>query len=169
MRAVSYDGQVAQLMGIHTDVIVSFTFILGSALAAAAGSTGAQDLYDTTVLRTIAGEGRTVLFSSHLLDEVERVADHVTMISHGKIALSEPLDAPEGRPLCGIYFIYFVLRPSGGYVEYTTSHSDTMLFVPVVAGPRLSTLSKGILVSGLKRLLCGDATFVLVERPAVFM
>src|SRR5512134_360240 len=45
------------------------------------------------VIRTIAGEGRTVLFSSHLLDEVEQVADHVTMISHGKVALSAPLDA----------------------------------------------------------------------------
>jgi ABC-2 type transport system ATP-binding protein len=45
------------------------------------------------VIRTIADEGRTVLFSSHLLEEVEQVADHVTMISHGKIALSAPLDA----------------------------------------------------------------------------
>ena len=43
------------------------------------------------IIRTIAHEGRTVLFSSHLLDEVERVADHVTMISHGRIALSAPL------------------------------------------------------------------------------
>ena len=43
------------------------------------------------VMRTIADEGRTVLFSSHLLDEVERVADHVTMISQGRIVLSAPL------------------------------------------------------------------------------
>jgi ABC-2 type transport system ATP-binding protein len=43
------------------------------------------------VIRTIADEGRTVLFSSHLLDEVEQVADHVTMISRGTIALSAPL------------------------------------------------------------------------------
>ena len=43
------------------------------------------------VMRTIAGEGRTVLFSSHLLDEVEEVADHVTMIQGGKIVLSAPL------------------------------------------------------------------------------
>jgi ABC-type multidrug transport system ATPase subunit len=43
------------------------------------------------ILRTIADEGRTVLFSSHLLDEVEQVADHVTMISRGTIALSAPL------------------------------------------------------------------------------
>jgi ABC-2 type transport system ATP-binding protein len=43
------------------------------------------------ILRTIADEGRTVLFSSHLLDEVEQVADHVTMINRGRIALSAPL------------------------------------------------------------------------------
>src|SRR2546425_4521248 len=43
------------------------------------------------VIRTIADEGRTVLFSSHLLGEVEQVADHVTMISRGTIALSAPL------------------------------------------------------------------------------
>ncbi len=43
------------------------------------------------VIRTIADEGRTVFFSSHLLDEVEAVADHVTMIQHGRIILSAPL------------------------------------------------------------------------------
>jgi ABC-2 type transport system ATP-binding protein len=37
------------------------------------------------VVRTVADEGRTVLFSSHLLDELERVADHVAMIDQGRI------------------------------------------------------------------------------------
>src|SRR5438094_10058268 len=45
------------------------------------------------VIRTIADEGRTVLFSSHLLNEVEEVADHGTMINQGKVALSAPLSA----------------------------------------------------------------------------
>jgi ABC-2 type transport system ATP-binding protein len=44
------------------------------------------------VIRTIADEGRTVLFSSHLLEEVEQVADHVTIIHQGTIVLSAPLD-----------------------------------------------------------------------------
>ena len=44
------------------------------------------------IIRTIADEGRTVLFSSHLLEEVEQVADHVTMINKGKIVVSAPLD-----------------------------------------------------------------------------
>ena len=43
------------------------------------------------IMRTIAHEGRTVLFSSHLLDEVERTADHVTMINEGRVVLSGAL------------------------------------------------------------------------------
>jgi branched-chain amino acid transport system permease protein len=37
MRAVSFDSQVAGLMGIPVNRIISWTFVLGSALAAAAG------------------------------------------------------------------------------------------------------------------------------------
>ncbi|MDR3621327.1 MAG: ABC transporter ATP-binding protein [Paludisphaera borealis] len=44
------------------------------------------------IIRTIAEEGRTVFFSSHLLDEVERVADSVALIDRGRIVLSGPLD-----------------------------------------------------------------------------
>ena len=59
------------------------------------------------VMRTIAGEGRTVLFSSHLLDEVEQVADHVTMIRQGTIVMSGPLDeikaTHQGRALDEIF------------------------------------------------------------------
>lgn len=45
----------------------------------------------TAIIRTVADEGRTVLFSSHLLEEVERVADQVTMIQRGRVHLSGPL------------------------------------------------------------------------------
>ena len=44
------------------------------------------------IIRTIADEGRTVLFSSHLLDEVERVADRVAIIHQGRILLTAPMD-----------------------------------------------------------------------------
>jgi branched-chain amino acid transport system permease protein len=37
MRAVSFNPEAAALMGVNPDVIISFTFALGSALAAAAG------------------------------------------------------------------------------------------------------------------------------------
>lgn len=44
------------------------------------------------VVRTISEEGRTVIFSSHLLEEVERLADHVTMIHQGRVALDSSLE-----------------------------------------------------------------------------
>ena len=44
------------------------------------------------IIRTVADEGRTVFFSSHLLDEVERVSDVLAMIHKGKVVLSAPLE-----------------------------------------------------------------------------
>lgn len=41
-----------------------------------------------SIVLTAAEEDRTVLFSSHLLDEVERVADHVAMIHLGNVVLN---------------------------------------------------------------------------------
>jgi ABC-2 type transport system ATP-binding protein len=46
----------------------------------------------SAIIRTIADEGRTVLFSSHLLEEVERVCDDLAMIDRGRIVLCGPLD-----------------------------------------------------------------------------
>lgn len=39
------------------------------------------------IIRTVGDEGRTVFFSSHLLEEIERVSDHVAMLSAGKLVL----------------------------------------------------------------------------------
>ena len=44
------------------------------------------------VVRTISEEGRTVIFSSHLLEEVERLSDHVTMIHQGRVTLDSSLE-----------------------------------------------------------------------------
>jgi ABC-2 type transport system ATP-binding protein len=44
------------------------------------------------VIRTVADEGRTVFFSSHLLEEIERVSDHIAMLHQGKLVLCGPLD-----------------------------------------------------------------------------
>jgi ABC-2 type transport system ATP-binding protein len=49
------------------------------------------------IIRTIAQEGRTVLFSSHLLDEVERVSDHVALIDRGRIVLCDALETVKER------------------------------------------------------------------------
>ena len=50
-----------------------------------------RDILDA-VVRAVADDGRTVIFSSHLLDEVERMSDHVTLMYQGKVALTGSLD-----------------------------------------------------------------------------
>jgi ABC-2 type transport system ATP-binding protein len=50
-----------------------------------------RDILDA-IVRTVADDGRTVIFSSHLLDEVERMSDHVTLMHQGRVALSGALD-----------------------------------------------------------------------------
>jgi ABC-2 type transport system ATP-binding protein len=44
------------------------------------------------IIRTVTDEGRTVIFSSHLLDEVERVSDELAMLHHGTLRFCAALD-----------------------------------------------------------------------------
>src|SRR5262249_8210252 len=44
------------------------------------------------IIRPIGGAGRTVLFSSHLLEEVERVSAHVALTHQGRVVFSAELD-----------------------------------------------------------------------------
>ena len=97
------------------------------------------------IIRTIANEGRTVFFSSHLLEEVEQVADHVTMISQGRIAQCAPLKALRESHRCvTVHFaqsrprppaVAGVLRWDGGGREWTAVvHRDSGELEGAVAG-----------------------------------
>lgn len=50
-----------------------------------------------TIIRTVSDEGRTVLFSSHLLDEVERVSDYLALLHRGSLRLCAPLEDIKAR------------------------------------------------------------------------
>jgi ABC-2 type transport system ATP-binding protein len=54
-----------------------------------------RDILDA-IVRAVADDGRTVIFSSHLLDEVERMSDHVTLINQGRVTLNGALDEVRG-------------------------------------------------------------------------
>ena len=48
------------------------------------------------LLLALAGGGRTILISSHLLTEVEKTCDHVTIVDHGRIVATGTPDALAG-------------------------------------------------------------------------
>jgi ABC-2 type transport system ATP-binding protein len=47
-----------------------------------------QRLHTMDMLRRMASEGRTILFSSHILEEVERLSDRVLVVVAGRLAAS---------------------------------------------------------------------------------
>ncbi|MEU7749240.1 ATP-binding cassette domain-containing protein [Nonomuraea sp. NPDC049158] len=49
------------------------------------------------LLRSLADEGRTVLLSSHLMNEMALTADHVIVIGRGRLIADTPIDALAGH------------------------------------------------------------------------
>lgn len=44
------------------------------------------------LIQRLAGEGKTIIMASHLLDEVEKVCTHVAILKRGKLLTSGPVD-----------------------------------------------------------------------------
>jgi ABC-2 type transport system ATP-binding protein len=49
------------------------------------------------MIRSLVSEGRTVFLSSHLLDEVEKICDHVAIIDQGSVLMQGPVAAVARR------------------------------------------------------------------------
>ncbi len=59
---------------------------------------GMQDMRE--MIRSFVAEGRTVVLSSHLLDEIERTCDAVAIVDHGKVIRQGPIaELLAGTPL----------------------------------------------------------------------
>jgi ABC-2 type transport system ATP-binding protein len=94
-----------------------------------------RDILDA-IVRAVADDGRTVIFSSHLLDEVERMSDHVTLIHQGRVALSGELDDVRGSyRRSRVHFVEHLDRPpaldtalvmEGGGREWSVIHSGSL-------------------------------------------
>jgi ABC-2 type transport system ATP-binding protein len=59
-----------------------------------------------SIIQVVQQERRTVLFSSHLVHEVERVADHVVIVDGGRLVTSSPLDDLKEREGQGLEDIF---------------------------------------------------------------
>jgi ABC-2 type transport system ATP-binding protein len=86
----------------------------------------------TAIIRTIAEEGRTVLFSSHLLSEVERVSDRIAMLKSGRLVFSGDLaDVKQSYHRVTLRFEQALSSPpkfAGGVGWSGSGHEWTALF-----------------------------------------
>ena len=99
------------------------------------------------IIRTIADEGRTVLFSSHLLAEVERVSDRVAMLKAGKIVFSGDLaDIKQSHRRVTLRFDKPISAPPplrGAFGWTGTGHEWTALFDSPVEHVETAALQVG--------------------------
>ena len=104
------------------------------------------------MIRRFVGEGRTVFLSSHLLDEVERICDHVAIVDRGKIVTSGPIAE---------------LARGGGDGELLVGASDATRAAEIARGlPDVRSVESenGLLRIGLA---AGEAAAAAVNRALV--
>jgi ABC-type multidrug transport system ATPase subunit len=117
-----------------------------------------------TLIRELAGDGTTVLVSSHLLGEIEQVATHVGIMSGGRLLKQGPLEA--------------VLAETSSHVRVQTARVADASAVLTRLGLEVTDLAEGSVAVRLNGLAPEsiNASLVragvpvhgfLVERPAL--
>ena len=86
------------------------------------------------LMRRLADEGRTVLVSSHVLSEVEQVADNVLVLSKGKLVLASGIET--------------LADPQGGSVIVDAADRDALTAALTAAGFDIEVLRSGLTVRG---------------------
>ncbi|MDP5184448.1 ABC transporter ATP-binding protein [Blastococcus sp. BMG 814] len=110
------------------------------------------------LVRDLAGEGRTVLLSSHLMSEMEQTADHLVIIGRGRLIA----DAPIAEVMRGEH--------AGRKVVVRTPSTDDLAGALLRRGLRVHPTGDGdLLVEGASAETVGDValeTGVAVHRLA---
>jgi branched-chain amino acid transport system permease protein len=121
MRATAQDPEAARLMGINVDWTISLTFLIGGALAGAAGLVYA--LYETTIWYLQGFEAGLIAFTAAVMGGIGNVRGAVI---GGFIigCIQQTIDArvgPQWTPffVFGLLIIILVLRPQGLLGEET--------------------------------------------------
>jgi ABC-2 type transport system ATP-binding protein len=100
-------------------------------------------LWIRTLLRGLAGEGRTVFVSSHLMSEMALTADHLVVIGRGRlIADSSTAD--------------LIARSSQGFVHVRTPDADGLSTVLRAAGAAVQVEADSLRVTGLDTAAVGE-------------
>jgi ABC-2 type transport system ATP-binding protein len=104
-------------------------------------------LWIRTLMKQLAGEGRTVFVSSHLMSEMENTADHLIVIGRGRLIAD-----------CSV--AEFIERNSVQAVRVRTPQPDALVAAVRRAGASVTTAAgDAIIVQGMTADRVGDLAF----------
>ncbi|HYA50467.1 MAG TPA: ATP-binding cassette domain-containing protein [Streptosporangiaceae bacterium] len=98
------------------------------------------------LMKQLAGEGRTVFVSSHLMSEMENTADHLIVIGRGRLIAD-----------CSV--AEFIERNSVQAVRVRTPQPDTLVAAIRRAGGRVAAAGEVIVIHGLAADKIGDLAY----------
>jgi ABC-2 type transport system ATP-binding protein len=99
-----------------------------------------------TLMKQLAGEGRTVFVSSHLMSEMENTADHLIVIGRGRLIAD-----------CSV--AEFIERNSVQAVRVRTPQPDALVAAIRRAGGRVAATGEAIVIHGLAADKVGDLAY----------
>ena len=105
-----------------------------------------------TLMRTLAGQGRTVLVSSHLLSEMANTADRLVVIGKGKLIAATTVSE-------------FISRSGGATVRVRSPQLDTLRDVLAAAGLTMQSQPDALTVHDATT----DAVGELAARHAIVL
>ncbi len=86
----SYSMGMRQRLGVASCLLADPELLLLDEPMNGLDPAGMQDM--RALIASLVQEGRTVVLSSHLLDEVERTCDAVAILDHGRVLRQGPID-----------------------------------------------------------------------------
>jgi ABC-2 type transport system ATP-binding protein len=99
-----------------------------------------------TLMKQLAGEGRTVFVSSHLMSEMENTADHLIVIGRGRLIAD-----------CSV--AEFIERNSVQAVRVRTPQPDALVAAIRRAGGEVAATGEAIVIHGLAADKVGDLAY----------
>ncbi len=180
-RSISgYSGGMRQRLGLAQAVLNRPPVLLLDEPVSALDPEGRRDVLE--VIRRLAGES-TVLFSTHILNDVERVCDRVAILDHGRLVTEAPMDEllaryarpvfllePEGADAAERERLVHALRAIPGVTEVDAGHAVLRVIVSDEAGisPRIlaavASTGVGLLTFERQRPTLEDVFLQLVGR-----
>src|SRR5262249_51164241 len=89
-RVATYSQGMRQRLGVATCLLADPTLLILDEPTNGLDPAGILEFRD--LVRGLVAEGRTVVLSSHLLDEVEKICDAVAIVDRGKVVVQGSLD-----------------------------------------------------------------------------
>jgi ABC-2 type transport system ATP-binding protein len=90
-KVASYSMGMRQRLGVASCLLGDPLLLILDEPMNGLDPAGMQEM--RTMIASLADEGRTVVLSSHLLDEVERTCDAVAIVDHGKVIRQGPISS----------------------------------------------------------------------------